>query len=128
MAYMLISRKAKKVTRKPTKTTSTAEPAGTELEGLSYVPTGVGFGGGGGVYYIDFSDEYKTCLKKARDELEKETKLSYLEKKETKWVDEISKNRDLPIDDRLIQLKVLNSVHIKTKFQIKIYINVHLAI
>ena len=87
-----------------------AEGSATELEGLSFVSTGPGHGTGGGVYYVDFSDEYKTCLKRARDELEKETQLSALEKKEAKWADEISQDRNLPIDDRLLQLKVQKSM------------------
>jgi hypothetical protein len=103
----LIFRKAKKVARKPTKTAAASEATTPELEGLSFVSTGPGHGSGSGVYYIDFSDEYKTCLKRARDEVEKETQLSFLEKKEAKWADEISQDRNLSIEDRLLQLKVL---------------------
>ena len=102
-----VFRKAKKVTRKPTKTSGASDAAAGDVEGLTFVRTGPGYGGGGGVYYVDFSDEYKTCLKNAREELEKESRLSYLEKKESKWVDEISKDRDMPIEDRLLQLKVV---------------------
>ena len=104
--YYLIFRKAKKVTRKPTKASAAAEATTPELEGLSFISTGPGYGTGSGVYYIDFSDEYKGCLRRARDELEKETHLSFLEKKEAKWADEISQDRNLPIEDRLLQLKV----------------------
>ena len=103
----MIFRKAKKVTRKPTKTAAASEATTPELEGLSFVSTGPGYGSGSGVYYVDFSDEYKTCLKRARDEVEKETQLSFLEKKEAKWADEISQDRNLSIEDRLLQLKVL---------------------
>ena len=99
-------RKAKKVTKKPSKAAAASEATTPELEGLSYVSTGPGQGSGGGVYYVDFSDEYKTCLKRSRDEIEKETHLSMLEKREAKWTDEISKDRNLPIEDRLLQLKV----------------------
>ena len=106
ISTLIFFRKAKKVARKPTKAMAAAEGSATELEGLSFVSTGPGQGTGGGVYYVDFSDEYKTCLKRARDELEKETQLSALEKKEAKWADEISQDRNLPIDDRLLQLKV----------------------
>ena len=106
ISTLILFRKAKKVARKPTKAMAAAEGSATELEGLSFVSTGPGHGTGGGVYYVDFSDEYKTCLKRARDELEKETQLSALEKKEAKWADEISQDRNLPIDDRLLQLKV----------------------
>ena len=112
MRLTLIFRKAKKVTRKPTKTAGASEASATELEGLSFVPTGPGQGGGGGIYYVDFSEEYKICLKRARDELEKESQLSHLEKKESKWVDEISQDRDLPIDHRLIQLKVVYNIEL----------------
>ena len=80
------------------------------MEGLSFVSTGPGYGSGSGVYYVDFSDEYKTCLKRARDEVEKETQLSFLEKKEAKWADEISQDRNLSIEDRLLQLKVLTGI------------------
>ena len=106
----MIFRKAKKVTRKPTKTSAASEATTPEMEGLSFVPTGPGYGSGGGVYYVDFSDEYKTCLKRARDEVEKETQLSVLEKKEAKWADEISQDRNLSIEDRLLQLKVLTDI------------------
>ena len=106
ISTLISFRKAKKVARKPTKAMAAAEGSATELEGLSFVSTGPGQGTGGGVYYVDFSDEYKACLKRARDELEKETQLSALEKKEAKWADEISQDRNLPIDDRLLQLKV----------------------
>ena len=106
ISTLIFFRKAKKVARKPTKAMAAAEGSAIELEGLSFVSTGPGQGTGGGVYYVDFSDEYKTCLKRARDELEKETQLSALEKKEAKWADEISQDRNLPIDDRLLQLKV----------------------
>lgn len=99
-------RKAKKVTKKPSKAAAASEATTPELEGLSYVSTGPGQGSGSGVYYVDFSDEYKTCLKRSRDEIEKETHLSILEKREAKWADEISKDRNLPIEDRLLQLKV----------------------
>ena len=104
-------RKAKKVTKKPSKAATASEATTPELEGLSYVSTGPGQGSGGGVYYVDFSDEYKTCLKRSRDEIEKETHLSMLEKREAKWADEISKDRNLPIEDRLLQLKVF--LHLK---------------
>ena len=106
-------RKAKKVTKKPSKAAAASEATTPELEGLSYVSTGPGQGSGGGVYYVDFSDEYKTCLKRSRDEIEKETHLSMLEKREAKWADEISKDRNLPIEDRLLQLKVFS--HFKVR-------------
>ena len=117
MPHIVIFRKAKKVTRKPTKSLAASEASAPELEGLSFVQTGPGYGGGGGIYYVDFSEEYKICLKKARDELEKESQLSHLEKKESKWVDEISQDRDLPIDHRLIQLKVLIKCIVKSKVE-----------
>ena len=106
-------RKAKKVTKKPSKAAAASEATTPELEGLSYVSTGPGQGSGGGVYYVDFSDEYKTCLKRSRDEIEKETHLSMLEKREAKWADEISKDRNLPIEDRLLQLKVFSHSKIR---------------
>ena len=114
ISYIMILttfRKAKKVTKKPSKAAAASEATTPELEGLSYVSTGPGQGSGGGVYYVDFSDEYKTCLKRSRDEIEKETHLSMLEKREAKWADEISKDRNLPIEDRLLQLKVF--LHLK---------------
>ena len=104
--YVKCFRKAKKVTRKPTKAAAASEATTPELEGLSYVSTGPGQGSGSGVYFVDFSDEYKSCLKRTREEIEKETHLSMLEKREAKWADEISKDRNLPIEDRLLQLKV----------------------
>ena len=120
-------RKAKKVTKKPSKAAAASEATTPELEGLSYVSTGPGQGSGGGVYYVDFSDEYKTCLKRSRDEIEKETHLSMLEKREAKWADEISKDRNLPIEDRLLQLKVflhLKILSFSTTIRIAILFNI----
>ena len=105
ICHYLSYRKAKKVKR--TTKAAASEASGPELEGLSYVSTGPGFGSGSGVYYVDFSNEYKECLRIARDELERETQLSFLEKKEAKWADEISHDRSLSIEDRLLQLKVI---------------------
>ena len=58
------------------------EEKAKDKAGFSFVPTGPGEGSGSGVYFIDFSDEYKHCLKLARDKLEKEEHLSKLEKEE----------------------------------------------
>ena len=113
MIILTTFRKAKKVTKKPSKAAAASEATTPELEGLSYVSTGPGQGSGGGVYYVDFSDEYKTCLKRSRDEIEKATHLSMLEKREAKWADEISKDRNLPIEDRLLQLKVFSYFKIR---------------
>ena len=42
-----------------------------------------------GVYYLDFSEDYKTCVKNARESVEKESHLSELEKMELAWVEEM---------------------------------------
>ena len=123
MIILTTFRKAKKVTKKPSKAAAASEATTPELEGLSYVSTGPGQGSGGGVYYVDFSDEYKTCLKRSRDEIEKETHLSMLEKREAKWADEISKDRNLPIEDRLLQLKVFSYFKIR-KYSINLKFSV----
>ncbi len=81
-----------------------------DTEGLSFVPTGPGKGSGSGVYFVDFSDDYKKCLKKAREKLEKDEKLSQIEKQEMDWINELKESRSKPLFDKLIQLKVIVQV------------------
>ena len=75
-------------------------------DGYSFVPTGPGQGGGAGVYFIDFSDDYKRCLKLARKKLEEEENISELERKEMEWVEYLKESRNKPLSEKLIQLKV----------------------
>ena len=75
-------------------------------DGYRFVPTGPGKGSGSGVYFIDFSDDYKRCLRKARAELEQREKLTQLEKQEMNWINDLKENRAKPLGDKLIQLKV----------------------
>ena len=74
--------------------------------GFSFVPTGPGKGSGSGVYFIDFSDDYKRCLKLARDKVEKEENLSALEKEEMNWIKSLKESREKSLNEKMIQLKV----------------------
>ena len=74
--------------------------------GFSFVPTGPGKGSGSGVFFIDFSDDYKRCLKLARDKVEKEEKLSKLEKEEMNWIKSLKESREKSLNEKMIQLKV----------------------
>ena len=74
--------------------------------GFSFVPTGPGKGSGSGVYFIDFSDDYKRCLKLARDKVEKEENLSKLEKEEMNWIKSLKESREKSLNEKMIQLKV----------------------
>lgn len=61
---------------------------------MTFVPIGAGripTSGPGkkGVYYLDFSDDYKNCVKVVRETVEKESRLSELEKKEAAWVEDM---------------------------------------
>jgi hypothetical protein len=75
-------------------------------DGYSFVPTGPGKGSGSGVFFIDFSDDYKRCLKLARENLEKMDHLSQLEQNESDWIKEIHKTRDMTLSEKLTYLKV----------------------
>ena len=74
--------------------------------GFSFVPTGPGKGSGSGVFFIDFSDDYKRCLKLARDKVEKEENLSKLEKEEMNWIKSLKESREKSLNEKMIQLKV----------------------
>ena len=85
-------------------------------DGKHFVPTGPGDGGGAGVFYVDFSDDYKRCLKMAREKLEREEHLSELERKEMDWVEYLKENRNKPLSEKLLKLKVSRSTkknHVK---------------
>ena len=62
---------------------------------MTFVPIGTGRAiptsgpGKKGVYYLDFSDDYKNCVKTVREIVEKESRLSELEKTEAAWVEEM---------------------------------------
>ena len=62
---------------------------------MTFVPIGAGRAiptsgpGKKGVYYLDFSDDYKNCVKTVREIVEKESRLSELEKTEAAWVEEM---------------------------------------
>ena len=84
--------------------------------GFSFVPTGPGKGSGSGVYFIDFSDDYKRCLKLARDKVEKEENLSKLEKEEMNWIKSLKESREKSLNEKMIQLKVSQFIiHLHSK-------------
>ena len=84
--------------------------------GFSFVPTGPGKGSGSGVYFIDFSDDYKRCLKLARDKVEKEENLSALEKEEMNWIKSLKESREKSLNEKMIQLKVSQFIiHLHSK-------------
>lgn len=58
------------------------------------------------VQFVDFSRDYKKCLKMARENLEKNEKLSLLEKQEMQWINDLKEIRGKPLSQKLIQLKV----------------------
>ena len=84
-----------------------------DKSGFSFVPTGPGKGTGSGVYFIDFSDDYKRCLKLARDKVEREEKLSQLEKDEMNWIKSLKQNREKSLNEKMLQLKVSLHLHIQ---------------
>ena len=87
------------------------EEKSKEKAGYSFVPTGPGQGSGSGVYFIDSSDDYKRCLKMAREKLEKEEKLTILEKEEMNWVKSLKETREKTLTEKLLQLKVGEFLH-----------------
>lgn len=58
------------------------------------------------IHFVDFSNDYKKCLKLARENLEKNEKLSLLEKQENEWINDLKGIRGKPLSEKLIQLKV----------------------
>ncbi len=70
------------------------------------MPTGPGEGSGSGVYYIDFSDDFKKCLKLAREKLEKTEHVSEAEKMEDDWIGSLAEVRSRPLDEKFYNLKV----------------------
>ena len=89
-------------------------------DGYSFVPTGPGEGGGAGVYFIDFSEDYKRCLKMAREELEREHYISFLEQDEMDWVEFLKESRGKPLSEKLLHLKVNKGyfLHRKLGFEV----------
>ena len=63
---------------------------------------------------MDFSDDYKRCLKMAREKLEREEHLSELERKEMDWVEYLKENRNKPLSEKLLKLKVSRSTKKKS--------------
>ena len=58
------------------------------------------------VYFVDFSEDYKRCLRLARERMEDEEQLTVFEQKEMEWVETLRKNRSKPLGEKLRQLKV----------------------
>ena len=58
------------------------------------------------VYFVDFSEDYKRCLRMAREKLEDEEQLTLFEQKELEWVETLRKNRSRPLAEKLHSLKV----------------------
>ena len=58
------------------------------------------------MYFVDFSEDYKRCLRLARERMEDEEQLTVFEQKEMEWVETLRKNRSKPLGEKLRQLKV----------------------
>jgi hypothetical protein len=74
--------------------------------GLSFVPTGAGASAGKGVYFLDFSNEFRKSLKKAREELERQKGMTHLQKAEINWMKSMKADGDKTLQEKLACLKL----------------------
>ena len=79
------------------------------------------------VYFVDFSEDYKRCLRLARERMEDEEQLTVFEQKEMEWVETLRKNRSKPLGEKLRQLKVSTYLHSMSKSPQNAHLNLQLS-